>query len=299
METSGNVTNAFYNTVLYRESLCSTYIGNGLVFTHGDSEQVHQSALSIALLDTPIPWDDAEVDLIFVYAFNLEDLERNSIKMDDFFSIFIDITNENDRMNELRKQQDPDAFYNTFLADKTSKGDMSIPVWDMSKSVWDMSISIWTCPLLYLLFYNPFNDYIYPFCISLAAHIIGLPDLQRLHIIRLLKYLRQRGDRIVIIVSAVVKSMGIPETEGHIQYTVRLQRPEHPVQHAFHFVLLHMHQGSASPDPVKYTVEIQILKPYIQNFFSKIDLRQLTHFFRSVYRGYIKACFLQVQRVPS
>ena len=116
METSGNVTNAFYNTVLYRESLCSTYIGNGLVFTHGDSEQVHQSALSIALLDTPIPWDDAEVDLIFVYAFNLEDLERNSIKMDDFFSIFIDITNENDRMNELRKQQDPDAFYNIFLS---------------------------------------------------------------------------------------------------------------------------------------------------------------------------------------
>ena len=65
---------------------------------------------------------------------------------------------------------------------------MSIPVWDMSKSVWDMSISIWTCPLLYLLFYNPFNDYIYPFCISLTAHIIGLPDLQRLHIIRPVSY---------------------------------------------------------------------------------------------------------------
>ena len=50
---------------------------------------------------------------------------------------------------------------------------------------------------------QPFNDYIYPFCISLTAHIIGLPDLQRLHIIRLLKYLRRRGDRIVIIVSAL------------------------------------------------------------------------------------------------
>ncbi|WP_343247659.1 BglG family transcription antiterminator [Diplocloster hominis] len=116
LETSGKVTEAFYDTVLSRESICSTYIGNGLVFTHGDSEQVHRSALSIARLASPISWDDAEVDLIFVYAFNLEDLERNNIKMDDFFSIFVDITNEDDMMNELREQPGPEAFYETFLS---------------------------------------------------------------------------------------------------------------------------------------------------------------------------------------
>lgn len=83
MERQGFVKSGFYDSVMQRENLVSTYIGDGVAIPHGNPDLVNESRVAFALLKEPIPWDSEEkADFVVLLGIKLasrDDIERSQI----------------------------------------------------------------------------------------------------------------------------------------------------------------------------------------------------------------------------
>ncbi|WP_312432628.1 BglG family transcription antiterminator [Lacrimispora sp.] len=80
----GCVTDRYYKEVLYRETISSTEIGNGVAIPHGIENSVLIPAVCMIRLKQKIDWGSAPVDIIFMLALNFNDGETTR----RFFKLF-------------------------------------------------------------------------------------------------------------------------------------------------------------------------------------------------------------------
>jgi transcriptional antiterminator len=96
LETTGSVTKRFYQSVLAREMVTSTSIGNRTAIPHGNTAEVNESKIAVVTLREPIKWfGNEEVRLIFILATRMNS-EQSIIKTRTFFTNLIDFT-ENEK----------------------------------------------------------------------------------------------------------------------------------------------------------------------------------------------------------
>lgn len=93
------VTEEFYTTVIEREKIASTEIGNAVSIPHGNSEHVLKTALSITILDKPIKWGNELVSIIFLIALNKNDQKYTRAILSDLYEIL----DSEERIERLRQ----------------------------------------------------------------------------------------------------------------------------------------------------------------------------------------------------
>lgn len=76
---------AYKQTVIQRETLQSTYLGNGFAIPHGDPKLLLQSSISILILDKPVDWGNNKVDIISL----LMVCEKDKEKIEPFMNMIM------------------------------------------------------------------------------------------------------------------------------------------------------------------------------------------------------------------
>lgn len=82
-------TKDYRQSILYRELIATTEIGNGIVLLHGDPAFIKKSSISFLRLKKEIFWQEENVDIVILLAVKPSEYEKYNIK--DFFSKLHDI----------------------------------------------------------------------------------------------------------------------------------------------------------------------------------------------------------------
>lgn len=82
-------TKEYRQSILYRELIATTEIGNGIVLLHGDPAFIEKSSISFLRLKKEIFWQEENVDIVILLAVKPSEYEKYNIK--DFFSKLHDI----------------------------------------------------------------------------------------------------------------------------------------------------------------------------------------------------------------
>lgn len=101
MEMRGYVTHKFYDSVMEREKITTTAIGNGISLPHGAQSEVIESKVAIAILDKPIMWNDDQVDIVFLLAFKMvtpDEIKR--VQM--FYKEYISLIETEEKIKKLK-----------------------------------------------------------------------------------------------------------------------------------------------------------------------------------------------------
>lgn len=72
----GYVLPGYLDSTIRREELSSTYIGGGIATPHGLMDEICRSAVAIAHLKTPIPWDGHHVSFVIIPAIKWSDKDQ-------------------------------------------------------------------------------------------------------------------------------------------------------------------------------------------------------------------------------
>ncbi len=94
----GCVTEDYYQEILYRETISSTEIGNGVAIPHGIGNSVLVPAVCIIRLKKKIDWGSAPVDIIFLLSLNFNDVQTAK----HFFKLFYDKAGNEKNVELLR-----------------------------------------------------------------------------------------------------------------------------------------------------------------------------------------------------
>ncbi|WDV46591.1 BglG family transcription antiterminator [Clostridiaceae bacterium M8S5] len=70
------IKNGFEETVLSREALISTEVGNLIAIPHGDQKEVKKSCIALTVLKHPIIWDSQTVEFVFMLCIAEKDLSK-------------------------------------------------------------------------------------------------------------------------------------------------------------------------------------------------------------------------------
>lgn len=107
LEDSGYVTAEFEKSVLEHEVTAPTALGKGVAIPHGNAKCVIRPAVMVATLKRPVKWqEDEDADVIFLLAFNLDDsmgMKEETVK---FYSVFLDLWDEEAEVEAIRNMQD-------------------------------------------------------------------------------------------------------------------------------------------------------------------------------------------------
>ncbi|MDR2025549.1 MAG: BglG family transcription antiterminator [Hungatella sp.] len=98
LKDHGCVDGRYYQEVLYRETISSTEIGNGVAIPHGIENSVIIPAVCIIRLKNKIDWGSAPVDIIFMLALNFNDGETTR----RFFKLFYEKAGNENTVRLLR-----------------------------------------------------------------------------------------------------------------------------------------------------------------------------------------------------
>ena len=102
LEERGYVSDGYYQTVIEREAVTSTAIGNGVAIPHGYASGVNQPKVCVCTLRKPILWDHEMVDVIFMLAVRMNTLDDlKDIQL--FYKSFIKLTDTDEKVAILRK----------------------------------------------------------------------------------------------------------------------------------------------------------------------------------------------------
>ncbi|WP_207669260.1 BglG family transcription antiterminator [Fonticella tunisiensis] len=96
---AGFVTREFAESVLEREKLSTTYIGNGAAMPHGYSQYVNKPIISIVQLKEPIDWEGKKVNIVFLCAMDLS-LNKDAEKL---FEDIYEIVNNKEYLKKLKQ----------------------------------------------------------------------------------------------------------------------------------------------------------------------------------------------------
>ncbi len=99
---SGYVMRSFTKSVLEREAMTTTEIGNGIALPHGDQNCVNEPKVAIAVLDKPIIWDKEEVDLVFLLAVRMQSKEDIN-QAQKFYKEYIALVDSEEKIEAIKK----------------------------------------------------------------------------------------------------------------------------------------------------------------------------------------------------
>lgn len=103
-------TDAFYEDILKREEVFSTYIGFEIGLPHGKSKAVKEAGLVVARLDNPIDWETENKDKVdFIIMIAVKEGEGNDLHLQILSKLSRMLMHEEFRA-EL-KNSDEDALY--------------------------------------------------------------------------------------------------------------------------------------------------------------------------------------------
>ena len=103
-------TDVFYEDILKREEVFSTYIGFEIGFPHGKSKAVKEAGLVVARLDNPVDWETENNDKVdFIIMIAVKEGEGNDLHLQILSKLSRMLMHEEFRA-EL-KNSDEDALY--------------------------------------------------------------------------------------------------------------------------------------------------------------------------------------------
>lgn len=104
LEARGYVTADFFESVMEREKMTTTSIGNGVSLPHGAQVEVKESKVAIAVLNRPILWDDDQVEIVFLLAFKMNNPEEvKRIQM--FYKQYISLVETDEKVKRLKEMK--------------------------------------------------------------------------------------------------------------------------------------------------------------------------------------------------
>jgi len=99
MRKEGYVKKEFYEDILNREDLGSSYIGEKMAVPHTEQDKnIIKPGIGIAIIKNPIKWDDEEVDVVFVLALSTEHKQ--------LFLDFYSLVKDTDLIDRIKKMDD-------------------------------------------------------------------------------------------------------------------------------------------------------------------------------------------------
>ncbi|MFT4007788.1 MAG: PTS sugar transporter subunit IIA [Lacrimispora sp.] len=111
LREAGYVTEDFLQSVIDHEITAPTALGKGIAMPHGFADYVIRPAVVVATLKAPVLWQEKEkADIIFLLAFNLDEavgMKEETIK---FYSVFLDLFDDPEKINELRRSDSPELL---------------------------------------------------------------------------------------------------------------------------------------------------------------------------------------------
>lgn len=103
----GYVDQLYKQSANERESISSTYIGNEMAIPHGEVRLIHQSAIAIGRLQTPIDWGGERVRLVFMMANGIQDKER----VKQLFQELVALSEDEGLLKQLKQAKTTSEFY--------------------------------------------------------------------------------------------------------------------------------------------------------------------------------------------
>lgn len=91
-----------YDSIMEREMLLTTELGNMTAFPHPLSPIVETTFMAVVLLEKPILWDEHMVQIIFLCAI----AEGNEKSLDAFYAAFVDIVKDEMKIAQLLMKKD-------------------------------------------------------------------------------------------------------------------------------------------------------------------------------------------------
>lgn len=95
---NGYVAENFFEDVMYRESVSSTALGNGVAIPHGTVSNVVRPVVCIIRLFYPIEWGNESVDTVFLMALNFDNISITKV----FFSDFARMLSSDEKVKMIR-----------------------------------------------------------------------------------------------------------------------------------------------------------------------------------------------------
>ncbi|QXM05353.1 BglG family transcription antiterminator [Crassaminicella indica] len=89
----------FKDSVLLRENIMSTEVGNGIAIPHGDPKEVKKSCIALTVLEHPMKWDKELVEFIFMICIAEKDMAKTKILIRNLYKNM----HKSEFLNELRK----------------------------------------------------------------------------------------------------------------------------------------------------------------------------------------------------
>lgn len=115
MMKKGYATKKFAKTVIEHENITSTAIGNGVSIPHGSQLEVNEARVVIAVLKSPIRWDDEEmVDVVFLLAVKMTN-RNEMLKTQAFYKQYIHLIDTMAQVDTFRSMKSSMDLYNYLL----------------------------------------------------------------------------------------------------------------------------------------------------------------------------------------
>lgn len=111
----GYVTKKYYDSVMDREILTPTSIGNMVAIPHGDQSQINEAKIVIATLKKPILWDIEMVDVVFLLVVKMTN-EYEIKKTQLFYKQYIHLVDTDKEVNVLRNFKSSTDFYRYLIS---------------------------------------------------------------------------------------------------------------------------------------------------------------------------------------
>ena len=115
MGKQGFVKPGFYESVMQRENLVSTYIGDETALPHGNPEYVNESRVAVAVLKDPVSWDKEErSSLVILLGMKLstrEDKERAQV----FYKELIALLEQKEELARFRRMNSAFDMYTCLI----------------------------------------------------------------------------------------------------------------------------------------------------------------------------------------
>ena len=106
----GYVTRNYVDTVLEREQVIATAIGNNVAIPHGEQNEIHEAKVVIATLAKPVVWGNEMVDVVFLLAVKMtNDFEISKTQL--FYKQYINLVETDQQVNKLRDFKVNTDFY--------------------------------------------------------------------------------------------------------------------------------------------------------------------------------------------
>lgn len=87
LQKAGYVSENYFQSVLARENIMATDLGNQIAIPHGSEKEIIESKIAIATLKKPIVWNQHQVQIVFMIAMNMKNPQRTKNILKDLYSV--------------------------------------------------------------------------------------------------------------------------------------------------------------------------------------------------------------------